>query len=336
MGLDFEFYDSENYTLDYAIYVLQCVGCFLVTLPFCFVLHCLICKPNLRCRRTLFTTYLTSIDFIGRSIYFVYYVLRLAILDERIQKIDVDRIFCDWLMFFLLNASVWPLTSAIVLQIHALFAASVRSYDIYEKLVSIKVCFLTIALSFLIDLAFCVIGYHEIYDYSGENVYKSGCKFEYYSRFTHWNGWKIVVELVLTGFLATAVIVVRIIKKRRRTVQEKKELPPDALQKKAKQKDEPNPAANSPFHNYHLMNVKEKCLTSLLFSISVVGFLLFIATYVVFLLEGNSQLCRILMLSITIFSFITPVQMIWLNAELRDELLKIIFGNKRRKSIAIG
>uniref|UniRef100_A0A915HGC4 G-protein coupled receptors family 1 profile domain-containing protein n=1 Tax=Romanomermis culicivorax TaxID=13658 RepID=A0A915HGC4_ROMCU len=302
MAFGLEIYDSESYTLDYIIYILHCIGCVLVLFPFLFVLHCACSKPRLRSRRTIFTIYITSIDFLGRFVYLIYFVLRLLILDGRIDKVDVDHDFCDLLTFGLFNAASWPLTSSILLQLH-IFLAICLSYDFYERIFSLAILF---------DFWFSIPSYGELTPHAGKYYY-SGCKFEYFSRFSEWNGWKLFAELLIYGFLALGTLIGRSIKKK---------VNPEPLDHNSCER--PNPAGNSPFHNFHLMSQMRKFVTISTFVLSLVGFFTFIAAYAVFLIEGNTLLCRILTLSVTIFSFITPVQMIFVNSELRDEFLSCL------------
>lgn len=305
--------DSQNFTLNYIVYIIQCFGCFFSLVPLIFVLHCWITKPFLRTRRTMFTVYLSIIDSIGRLIYLIYYVIQLLAMDEKYFINDDD---CSYLTYFLYNASAWPLSSVILLQLHT-FVASVN-VEKYERLVGHRICLITMAACFVFDLVVATFGHFHFKDFMAEKKWFSltqDCKFEFFSRFSLIHSWKIFIQLLAIGLISVSQLIVVIIKRLK------------------KDTDLSNPVANSPFYQWKLMTKSEKFLTVVMQTIGAISFILFIVNYIVFLIKGNSDDERILTLSITFFVFVGPLEMIWFNVDLRDAFLKKLTPKNHEETV---
>lgn len=304
MGFNFTILDSENFCLNYVIYVIQCFGCIFSLIPLVFVLHCWLTRPILRTRRTIFTLYLSAIDSVGRLIFFAYYVIRLLTLDNKFTISDYN---CNYLAFFLYNASAWPLTSVILLQLHTFFASVACAK--YEKWIDRKFCVFTMILSFIFDLIVAVLSQNELHKNMVEkNWYDliDDCKFEYFSRYSSLHCWKIFIELLIIGvlFLCQCCVVIN--------------------KQCGRKADLSNPVANSPFHQWETMSKREKIFTISLQICGGFSFLMFIFNYIVFLTQGNSDAERVLTLSITVIAFVGPLEMLWFNVDIRDAFLRNI------------
>lgn len=342
--LEFEIKGYADTQLTPVIYIIQAVWCIIVLFPLAFVIRCWIRFEWIRHIRTGFTLYLSGIDCASRLIFLAYYILRLyTIYHDGIWMVETDdgsqmvvstlpnchgrdpnwtipgcrffentisRRHCLTFSLFLYWASTWPVTAVLLLQINALVASVAPAT--YSRISNVRVCGSVMLAGLCMDIAMGIVAYKELSDtyvYDGEPEIMDACKFEYFSRLSINGSWYILALLLAIGVVALTQLGVSCINRRRR-------------------KNFVNPVANSPVHGWTRMTKNEQRLTTAILVCSIASFILFIIHFIVYLVEGNSVLREVLSITISVFSFFGPVEMMWFNIDLRKAVFILLLGEE--------
>jgi len=91
-----------------------------------------------------------------------------------------------------------------------------------------------------------------------------------------------------------------------------------------------NPVINSPFSDWPKMTKTEKATAVALAVSSVLVTSIYVAGEIIYLLQGNSELRQILSLSTVFFAIIAPLQIMWLNQDLRHLMAKVLCCGKKK------
>lgn len=94
-----------------------------------------------------------------------------------------------------------------------------------------------------------------------------------------------------------------------------------------------NPIINSPFSDWEKMTKTEKGTAIFLAFLSFFVVSIFVSSEIVYLLQGNSELRQILSLSTVFFAIIAPLQIMWLNQDLRHLMIKGFCCQKKINSV---
>lgn len=139
------------------------------------------------------------------------------------------------------------------------------------------------------------------------------CRFDYFSRFSKVHSWYVFVRLIAMGFLLLFEIFVKFVNF-------------------CTKKKFANPIINSPFSDWAKMTKAEKATAVILAISSVLVTSIYVAGEIIYLLQGNSELRQILSLSSVFFAIVAPLQIMWLNQDLRHLMTTVLCCRKKRPS----
>lgn len=223
---------------------------------------------------------------------------------------------CLTFSLFLYWGSTWPMSSIFVLQVHALVGSIIPAK--YERIATVKFAFMTTCVAFAVDTVLGICAYEELkisYVDHGSSDIMDACKFEFFSRLSVINSTYVFILLCVIGIMALVQLIVGCVNDRRK-------------------KKFVNAAANSPFHGWSEMPLRERVLTVSIMTCGIGSFILFLIHFIVYLVQGNSLLRQILNITISVFSFIGPIELMWFNIDIRKAVFILMFGEKPDASAA--
>lgn len=294
--------------LTVALYYVKSVFAFFTIPPLIVVLLCYHRFPAIRNRRIFFTIYSCVVDCLSRTLFLCYYSIRIHSVKH--GELDYN---CDVFSTVLYFAQALPISSFVQLQLHTLAAAI--SPEKYSRYVGTVASFVTVSIHHLLDLSIAIATQQQLIGLIpkfGWYDLTYGCKFEFFSRFPPIYSWYLLVQLILIGLTFLSILITSLINRR---------------------KARSNPVANSPFNNWEGMTKPMRILSISITVITTAMTICYIASEITYLLHANSTEKQILSLSLSVFSVTVPVQIIWLNRDMRIAVFELFGRQQSTKTV---